>query len=177
MSEFLLNLEKNANQIQPSLLVVPGIVSVIIGLSLWLAGLSFTKLLAAIAGTIVAATIAFVTNANSPARITLIAVAGAVIGVIIQAILTAGPPIWRLFSAFVYAAAGTAIIFMGMILLLLYKGSSPLTYVAQKQSYFCAVAAGMIICGTFEQLLLCRRQRDKQISAKQNPANQIKGVN
>lgn len=71
--------------------------------------------------------------------------------------------IWRLASAVCCSALGTLLIFAGMILLLLYKGSAPITKIADRTPFYAAVFIGMTIFGTFEQLLFCRRaERDSK---------------
>jgi len=73
----------------------------------------------------------------------------------------AGFWLWRLASALCYAALGTLLIFAGMILLLLYKGSAPITKIAAGTSFYAAVFIGMTAFGTVEQLLLCRYEERK----------------
>jgi hypothetical protein len=74
---------------------------------------------------------------------------------------------WRLASAFCCAALGTMLIFAGMILLLLYKGAAPISRICQNQSYYLGVFAVMTVVGTTEQLLLCRRIKEKPTRKKE----------
>ncbi|MDO8304021.1 MAG: hypothetical protein Q7T18_12360 [Sedimentisphaerales bacterium] len=62
----------------------------------------------------------------------------------------------RLFTAFSCSSIGTAIIFAGMIGLMLYKGSAPLTYMYERISFFFAVFVGMVVVGTVSQMIVCR---------------------
>ncbi len=61
----------------------------------------------------------------------------------------------RFASALTFATLGTIFIFGGMVWLLFYKPSTPVTLIAQRASFYLAVFAAMIAFGTVEQLLLC----------------------
>jgi len=67
----------------------------------------------------------------------------------------------RLISAFCCAAFGVILIFAGMILLLSYKGTEPISYISGKPSFYGMVFAVMVAFGTIEQLLLCRFAKAK----------------
>ncbi len=80
----------------------------------------------------------------------------AIIAALAAISIAAGFFLWRLTSALCYAALGTVLIFAGMILLLIYKGAEPVSYISRRQSFCVAVFAAMIAFGTIEQLLLCK---------------------
>ncbi len=65
----------------------------------------------------------------------------------------------RLASALFFSVLGTILIFAGMILLLLFKGSTPISRIADKGLFYTAVFIAMTVFGTFEQLLLCRKTK------------------
>lgn len=67
----------------------------------------------------------------------------------------------RLISALCFAAFGAILIFAGMILLLSYKGTEPISYISGKPSFYGMVFAAMVAFGTIEQLLLCRFAKAK----------------
>ena len=69
----------------------------------------------------------------------------------------------HLASALYYSALGTTLIFTGMILLLLYKGSVPISSIYSKPPLYGAVFVAMTGFGTIEQLLLCQRAKRKSI--------------
>jgi hypothetical protein len=71
--------------------------------------------------------------------------------------------LWRLTSALCCAALGTIFIFAGMILLLLYKGAEPISYIGRRTSLYTAVFVAMIVLGTIEQLLLCGYHRRRPV--------------
>jgi len=56
---------------------------------------------------------------------------------------------------------GTALIFCGMILLLFYKGSMPVSSIAENQPFYSAVVAAMVSFGILAQLLLARHHDHK----------------
>jgi len=68
---------------------------------------------------------------------------------------------WRLASSLFFSALGTLMIFAGMILLLLYKGTAPISIIADKSSFYATVFIAMIAFGTLEQFLLCRNIRGR----------------
>ncbi len=75
---------------------------------------------------------------------------------------------WRLTAALYFSAAGTMLVFAGMILLLLCKGAMPVSGICRRPSAYSSVFVAMVVFGTVEQLLLCR-------SAKTQPAENETG--
>jgi hypothetical protein len=72
-------------------------------------------------------------------------------------VLAAGLFLRRLMSALCCAVLGTMLIFAGMILLLLYKGSVPISGICNKSLFYAGVFGAMTAFGTVVQLLLCPR--------------------
>ena len=70
-------------------------------------------------------------------------------------LLIAGIFLRRFISALCCAVIGTMLIFTGMISLVLYKGSFPISIIRDKFLYYAAVFGFMVVFGTFVQLLLC----------------------
>jgi hypothetical protein len=68
-------------------------------------------------------------------------------------------------SALTCAALGTGVIFVGMILLLLYKGAQPITHVYGKANIYSTVVLAMVVFGSAVQLLLCSA-RDRKLAIK-----------
>jgi len=60
----------------------------------------------------------------------------------------------RLFIAVVSSMLGSAIIFIGMIMLLFYKNSRPITHIADKPQFYAMAFGAMVIFGTIVQLIL-----------------------
>jgi hypothetical protein len=73
------------------------------------------------------------------------------------AALAAGLFSGRLTPALCCAVFGTMLIFAGMIMLLLYKGSVPISVIRNKPMFYTAVFGSMTAFGTVVQLLLCPR--------------------
>lgn len=71
------------------------------------------------------------------------------------AVIFVGIALRRPVSAVACATVGTAVVFFGMVTLLLYKGSQPLTHICQKSGFYTTVAVCMVIFGTAAELLLC----------------------
>jgi len=96
-----------------------------------------------------------------------------IIAVLVVILILAGLYLYRLASAFCCAASGTMLIFAGMILLLLYKTSAPISHIYYSSSFYLAVFVSMIIFGTLEQLLLCKSPKIQPTEKKQtNKAQQ-----
>lgn len=91
----------------------------------------------------------------------------AIIAVLAVISIVAGFWLWRLASALCCAALGALLIFAGMILLLSYKGSAPITKIADKTSFYGTVFIAMTAFGTVEQLLLCRCAERRSSRKKQ----------
>ena len=83
----------------------------------------------------------------------------AMIIVLILICLVVGFSLWRLASALCCSALGTVLIFTGMILLLLNKGSMPVSIISSRSSFYTGVFAAMMIFGTTEQLLFCSQPK------------------
>jgi hypothetical protein len=91
----------------------------------------------------------------------------AIVAGLVVVIVLAGFFLWRLTSAFCCATLGTTLIFTGMISLLLYKGSAPLTAICRKPSFYGIAFLVMTAFGTAEQLLLCRPKKPYLVRKKQ----------
>ena len=90
-----------------------------------------------------------------------------IISVMVIISITAGFFFRRLTSALCYATLGTMLVFAGMILLLSYKGSEPISYINRNRSFYAMVFAAMAAFGTIEQLLLCWVAKAKLTEKKQ----------
>ncbi len=157
--DFAKELEASAAQIKPILLIGPGTVAVIVGIIIWLAGSSFRKISFAIIGLTAGALLGYFSTGKSINHAIGFAAAGAITFTIIALLLSGGSIMPRLLSALILSVIGTAMIFAGMVMLLLYKGSQPVSYIIQKQYFFAAIFAIMAGFGLFEQLLLCKQAK------------------
>jgi len=73
---------------------------------------------------------------------------------IIVAILAMAMP--RVYISIISAVIGSAVIFVGMIMLLFNKGSAPISLIASRAGFFAVVFAVMVIFGSIVQILLSR---------------------
>jgi len=90
--------------------------------------------------------------------------------------IVAGVALWRFASALSCAVLGTTLIFAGMILLLMYKGSAPIGAISQKPPFYGTVFVTMAAFGTIEQLILCKRKKPKsKKTKKQNESGEKRG--
>ena len=93
-----------------------------------------------------------------PVKIWAIIAAPAVIFLICGVIL------WRFTSAMFFSVLGTMVIFLGMILLLLYKGTEPVSYIRGKPLIYAAVFLAMAAFGTIFQLLICKGSKKEKVT-------------
>ncbi|MBW8035321.1 MAG: hypothetical protein FVQ79_06765 [Planctomycetes bacterium] len=73
---------------------------------------------------------------------------------------------YRLASAWTCAIYGTGLIYAGMILLFLEKGSMPVQNICRKPVFYQTVAICMLIFGTFVGLLVCPAKKKKTVAVK-----------
>ena len=66
-------------------------------------------------------------------------------------------------GAVAFSISGTCMIFTGMILLLLYKGAKPASYIYEKSNFFIIVFLGMVVFGLLCELLICLPPKEKII--------------
>lgn len=93
--------------------------------------------------------------------------------------VVAGFSLWRLASALCCSVLGTALIFAGMILLLLHKGALPVSIICSRPSFYATAFIAMTAFGTSEQLLLCKRSKTcsagkRQIGKNKQEPNRTK---
>jgi len=79
---------------------------------------------------------------------------------------------WRLVASLSCATVGAMLVFVGMALLLLYKGSAPISNICSRASFYGSIFIAMTVAGTIGQLLLCRRV--KKHSKKRKETNEEK---
>jgi hypothetical protein len=90
-----------------------------------------------------------------------------IILVVMLIAMVGGFCLWRFASALYCAVLGTVLIFAGMILLLLYKGSAPVSTICDRPLFYAGIFAAMTAFGTGEQLLLCPYPKRKAIGKKE----------
>jgi uncharacterized membrane protein len=79
----------------------------------------------------------------------------------------------RFVSALSCAFLGTILIFAAMVLLLLYKGSAPITGIYRKTAFYGGAFALMVTFGAIEQLLLFRREKKLHPKKKKKTIEEI----
>jgi hypothetical protein len=90
-----------------------------------------------------------------------------IMAVLALALLVVGFFLWQVAFALCCASLGTMLVFTGLILLLIYKGSAPISRVSDRASFYGLVFVAMVGFGTLVQLLLCLRYAREQVKAKQ----------
>jgi len=90
-----------------------------------------------------------------------------VIAVLVLISMAGGFYLWRFTSALYCAVLGTILIFAGMILLLMYKGSVPVSDICNRPLFYAGVFVAMTAFSTGEQLLLCPHPKSKAIRKKE----------
>jgi len=79
----------------------------------------------------------------------------------------------RMFIAVTASSLGSVIIFAGMVILLFYKVSKPVNYIAEKSHFYAMALTIMIVFGAIVQLVLSPSACVKAASDK--PADENKG--
>ncbi len=79
----------------------------------------------------------------------------AIIGGVGVGLLVVGLLLTRLASALTCSLLGSGLVFAGLTLLLIFKGSTPVTQMEQQGAFYGLLLLGMAAFGTLEQLLLC----------------------
>ncbi len=69
----------------------------------------------------------------------------------------------RAAPALCFALLGTALVFAGMILLLLQKGSPAITGILGKSSFYAIVFLAMAAFGAVEQLIFCKQKKNESV--------------
>jgi hypothetical protein len=250
MFEAFQNLEQVSRYFAPQLVIFPGVLSLVLGLFIWLGGLRWNKLIAVLVGALAGVLLAYwITECQIPTIALAVLVGGGsgmlfkravviLVGVVIAAmavlIITAGPirettnpplaenqlsniddsaerlnikeslRIINLYfhyytgqignavrkgarspeglafaligglavAAFgfflprftvsaVFSVLGTGLIFIGMLVVLLYKGAQPISHVYERAALYNTVILVMIVFGTAVELLLCSRKNKK----------------
>jgi hypothetical protein len=98
----------------------------------------------------------------------------AIIAVLAAIFIVGGFYLRRLTSALCCSVLGTMLVFVGMISLLLYKGTAPVSRICNNPLIYAAVFAAMASFGTVEQLLICRRPKAQPAEAGKKQAGKGK---
>jgi hypothetical protein len=95
----------------------------------------------------------------------------AVLAAVWLVLLVLGLLLVRLAGALTFSVLGTALIFAGLIVLLIFKGSAPVAFVQKQGAFYGLVLLGMAVFGTLEQIVLCPspKRRRKAKSAGPRP--------
>jgi hypothetical protein len=78
--------------------------------------------------------------------------------------LICGVVLWRFTSAWFFSVTGTMVIFLGMILLLSYKGTEPISHIRSNPYISGVIFLAMAGFGTVVQLLLCKGSKKEKIT-------------
>ncbi len=97
-----------------------------------------------------------------------------IIGAVGLGLLVLGLLLARLAGALAFSVLGTALIFVGLIVLLVFKGSAPIAFVQKQGAFYGLVLLGMAAFGTLEQIVLCPspQRRRKAKSAGPRPGQE-----
>lgn len=149
-----------------------GIACTFAGLILWLAGLGITRVATAAVGGFAGCFVFYVFFSQTTQLLALGAFAGVAVGLLFEVVLsyvvgfaTAG---YNVIFAILIAAAGAVLIPLGMIFLLSLKGAKPLSHVSSHQSLYLSIILAMIVFGTFEQLIFCRKKTKSALKRKKD---------
>ncbi|MEN6425758.1 MAG: hypothetical protein ABFE13_10370 [Phycisphaerales bacterium] len=89
----------------------------------------------------------------------LVSIDLAIIAAVGAGLLVVGLLFGRLAGALACSTVGAGMVFAGLTLLLIFKGSAPVARMEQQGPFYGLVLLGMVAFGTLEQLLLCPQAR------------------
>ncbi len=98
----------------------------------------------------------------------------AIIAAAAAGMLTLGALFQSLGGALSCATLGTTMIFTGLLLLVIFKGTAPVGRLADRPAFYGLVFVGMAAFGTLEQLSLCRRAGQHESKAKPGKSKSAK---
>ncbi len=98
----------------------------------------------------------------------------AIIAAAAAGMLTLGALFQSLGGALSCATLGTTMIFTGLLLLVVFKGSAPVGRLADRPVFYGLVFVGMAAFGTLEQLSLCRRAGQHEPKGKSGKSKSTK---
>jgi len=99
----------------------------------------------------------------------------AIIAAVAAVLLVCGIVLWRFTSSLFFSVLGTMVIFLGMILLLSYKRTEPISHTRSKPFISGAIFLAMAAFGTIVQLLLCKGSKKEKITKIQPGGKKGKG--
>lgn len=161
--------EVTANLDEP-LLAGAGIGLVLPGLTIWLAGLGMGRISTAAVGFIAGFVLGHYITHRIDLMLWLWPLGGAVVMLAIEYLLSRllgfGSFAYNLALSIFFAMTGTAMLFFGMILLLIYKGAEPLDLVINREQMFLVIILAMIAFATVEQMTLCSKVQKNLVRAR-----------
>jgi hypothetical protein len=87
-----------------------------------------------------------------------------IIGAPAVVFLICGIFLWRFTTALSFSVIGTMVVYIGMILLLSYKGTEPISHIRNKPLIAGVTFLAMTGFGTVAQLLLCKKSKKEKIT-------------
>lgn len=87
-----------------------------------------------------------------------------IIAAVAAIFLVSGMFLWRCTSSLFFSVTGTMVIFLGMILLLSYKGTEPISHIRNNPFISAAIFLAMAAFGTIVQLLLCKGPKKEKVT-------------
>jgi hypothetical protein len=99
----------------------------------------------------------------------------AIIAAVATLLLVFGMFLWRLASALFFSVTGTMVIFLGMILLLSYKGTEPISHIRSNPFISAAIFFAMVGFGAIVQLLLCKDKKKEKVAEIKAGGKKSKG--
>lgn len=154
-------------------LIGSGIALTFSGLAIWLAGLGMGRIAAAVTGGLLGFICGYAFLGQTGFMLILCASAGLVVLLIIEQTLVTiagyNSFINNLLGSVFYSCCGTAFIFTGIIILLLYKGTDSAAHIAARQSFYTILLFAMAVFGAVEQLVLCPKAKQEPVIIKPEP--------
>ncbi len=169
---------KTAAGFENSELIGSGIALTFSGLVIWLAGLGMGRIAAAATGGLLGFICGCIFMGQTGLMLGACALVGLVVILIVEQLLVTiigyNSFFNNLLGSVFYSCCGTAFIFTGIILLLLYKGTDSTAHIAARQSFYTILLFAMAVFGAIEQLVLCPKAKKQLVKIKPRSAQHQK---
>ena len=160
-------IEKVTAHFENTELIGYGIAMTFPGLVIWLAGLGMGRIAAAATGGLLGFVCGCILMGQTSLMLGACALVGLVVILIVEQLMVTitgyNSFINNLLSSVFYSCCGTAFIFLGIILLLTYKGADPMGHISKRQSFYTTLLFAMVVFGTIEQLIFCPKAKEQLV--------------
>jgi MFS family permease len=158
-----------------------GIACAFAGLIIWLTGMAMARVATAAVGGFAGCFVFYVYFSHTIQLLAVGALAGVAVGLMFEVILAYvvgfATGAYNIILATLTAAAGSVLLLLGAAFLLSLKNTNAFSHVSNHRKVYLTIILAMLVFGTFEQLIFCRKKHKVIINKKQDePATEVKPI-